>query len=353
MGRARRPNGGWTYAASGVDRSTIAESLGALLASVRTKPAAGHGVPVAAPGHYAGLLRIGRETVAVTTDTVGTKVLLADRLHRWEEVGEDIVGVNVNDLAAVGARTAGLVDTILCERPDARVFAAIGRGIDRGLRAAHCSLLGGETAVVPELVHRFDLGATAFGFFPQGRRPILGKAIRPGDLILGLPSHGAHANGYTLLRKIVDQSRAALDRPRPGERLPFGQELLRPTRIYTEAVDAVADLPAVHGLAHVSGGGVRNLVRLHPKVEFVLDRWPPLPSLFAWLQRTGGLSDQELFQTFNVGVGFILVVAADDGAAVRRRLARAGAPDALEIGRVERGSGVVLPQFDLEYRGYA
>jgi phosphoribosylformylglycinamidine cyclo-ligase len=308
---------------------------------------------VDAPGHYAGLLKLGAETIAITTDTVGTKVLLADRLSRWEEVGEDIVGVNVNDLAAVGARTAGLVDTILCERPDAGVFRALGRGIDRGLRAARCSLLGGETAVVPDLVHRFDLGATAFGFFPGGRRPVLGKRIRAGDRILGIPSDGAHANGYTLIRRIVDESRVDLLRPRPGGRGPVGRELLRPTRIYTEAADAVADLPGVHGLAHLSGGGVRNLVRLHPKVEFVLDGWPPVPSLFAWLQELGGLSDSELFQTFNAGVGFVLVVDPTSVRTVTTRLARAGAADAREIGHVAEGAGVSLPGFGLEYRGYS
>lgn len=336
-----------------MDRSSVSRALASLLSAVRYRPPADHGRPVEAAGHYAGLLRVGRETIAVTTDTVGTKVLLADQLDRWEEVGEDIVGVNVNDLAAVGARTAGLVDTILVERPDPEVFRKVGRGLNRGLAAARCSLLGGETAVVPELVHRFDLGATAFGFFPNGRRPILGKQIRPGDAILGIPSHGAHANGYTLIRRILTEAHIDLSQPRPGGRGAVGRELLRPTRIYTEAVDAVADLPSVHGLAHISGGGVRNLVRLREGVEFVLDEWPPVPSLFTWLKELGRFPDQELFQTFNAGVGFVLVVDREKVALVRARLARAGAPDARVIGTVGRGSGVSLPQFDLHYRGYS
>jgi phosphoribosylformylglycinamidine cyclo-ligase len=350
---SRPPRGRWTYAKSGVDRSSISTALTALIGAVRYRPPPAHGVRVEAPGHYAGLLRVGAETIAVTTDTVGTKVLLADRLGRWEEVGEDIVGVNVNDLAAVGARTAGIVDTILCARPDARVFRALGRGIDRGLAAARCSLLGGETAVVPDIVHRFDLGATAFGFFPGRRRPVLGDAIRAGDPILGIPSHGAHANGYTLIRRILDERKVDLARPRPGARRPIGRELLQPTRIYTEAVDAIADLPGVHGLAHMSGGGVRNLVRLNPGVEFVLHRWPTVPPLFRWLQEQGGLSDEELFQTFNAGVGFVVVVDDDAVAEVTARLAKAGAPDTVPIGRVGRGEGVTLPEHRLEYRGYA
>jgi len=331
----------------------VSQALAALLGAARYRAPPSHGGAVNAPGHYAGMLRVGRETIAVTTDTVGTKVLLADRLRRWEEVGEDIVGVNVNDLAAVGARAAGLVDTILVERPDPGIFRAIGRGMNRGLSVARCSLLGGETAVVPDLVHRFDLGGTAFGFFPAGRQPILGDAIRPGDTILGIPSNGAHANGYTLIRRILDEAKADLSSPAPGERASLGRALLRPTRIYTEAVDAVADLPSVHGLAHISGGGVRNLVRLREGVEFVLDEWPPVPSLFTWLKELGRFPDQELFQTFNAGVGFVLVVDREKVALVRARLARAGAPDARVIGTVGRGSGVSLPQFDLHYRGYS
>jgi phosphoribosylformylglycinamidine cyclo-ligase len=308
---------------------------------------------VPAPGHYAGMIRVGRETLAVTTDTVGTKVLLAEKMGRWEEVGEDIVGVNVNDLAAVGARPAALVDTILCERPDPAVFRAIGRGLNRGLRTAGCALLGGETAVVPSVVRGIDLGGTALGFFPHGRAPITGERIRPRDVILGIPSNGLHANGFTLVRQLLDDASVDLRQPRAGARLSVGAELLAPTRIYSPSAEALADRPETHGLAHLSGGGVRNLVRLHPGVSFVLDSWPTVPTLFDWLQRLGGVSDSEMFQTFNMGVGFALVVAPQHLAETRRRLARSGASDVTVIGRVERGSGVTLPARGLRYAGYS
>jgi phosphoribosylformylglycinamidine cyclo-ligase len=342
-----------TYAASGVDRSAISQALSELLAQVRYRAPPSHGRPVGAPGHYAGLIRIGRETIAVTTDTVGTKVLLAEEFGRWEEVGEDIVGVNVNDLASVGARTAGLVDTILCGRPDPTVLRALGKGIDRGLRRARCSLLGGETAVVPSIVQGTDLGATAFGFFPRGRVPVTGQRIRPGDVILGLPSNGVHANGFTLVRKLLREAEVDLRRPRPGARDPLVQELLVPTRIYSEPIEAIADRAETHGLAHLSGGGVRNLVRLHRGVRFELDGWPEIPPLFRWLQELGSVSDEEMFQTFNMGMGFAVVVARSHLAETRRRLARAGAPDAVVLGRVSRGEGVALPRFGLEYSGYS
>ncbi len=328
-------------------------SLAELLREVRYRAPPAHGRPVRAEGHYAGLLRIGTATVAVTTDTVGTKSLLAAEVGRWEEVGEDVVGVNVNDLAAVGARAAGLVDTILCARPDPSAFRAIGRGIDRGLRRARCTLLGGETAVVPEIVAGVDLGGTALGFFPPGRAPVLGDRIRAGDRLLGLRSHGVHANGFTLVRRLLRERSVDVRRPRPGGRLSLARELLRPTRIYSTPVDAVAGLRGVHGLAHVSGGGVRNLVRLRDDVRFVFDRWPSPPPLFRWLAELGDLSPREMFETFNMGVGFVLVVDPASQALVRRHLARSGGADVVEIGRVGRGTGVAVPPAHVEYEGYS
>jgi phosphoribosylformylglycinamidine cyclo-ligase len=344
---------GWTYARSGVDVVHRDAALSALLREVRFRPRPDHGRPVRAPGHFAGLVRIGRETLAITTDTVGTKVLLAERLGRWEEVGEDLVGVNVNDLAAVGARPAGLVDTIVTGRPEPDTFRAIGRGIERGLRAGGCALLGGETAVVPALVRGTDLGGTALGFFPRGRAPVLGDRIRVGDVILGIPSTGLHANGFTLVRRLLEERSVPLDRSRPGGRQDVGAELLRPTRIYCGAADAIAGLPGTHGLAHMSGGGVRNLVRLHPRVQFVLDRWPPIPPLFSWLGSLGPVDDAEMFQTFNMGIGFVAIVEPRRLSELRRRLARADAADSVVIGRVARGTGVRVPAYDLEYEGYA
>lgn len=344
---------GPTYAASGVDRAGVSRSLSELLRAVRYRPPPRHGRVVPLPGHYAGLIRIGRETIAVTTDTVGTKVLLAEEAGRWEEVGEDVVGANVNDLAAVGARPAGLVDTILCVRPDPATFGAIGRGIDRGLRAAGCALLGGESAVVPSIVKGIDLGGTAIGFFPRGRAPVTGDRIRPRDVLLGIRSAGLHANGFTLVRKLLSEAAIDLRSPRAGATIPLAQELLAPTRIYTRAVDALASRAETHGLAHLTGGGVRNLMRLHDGVGFVLDRWPEPPAIFDYVQRLGGVSDEEMYQTFNMGIGFVLVVAPDHLAETRRRLARAGAPDAVPIGRVERGEGVTLPSLGLSYHGYA
>lgn len=342
-----------TYARAGVDRSATAEALRALLGAVRYRPPASHGRPIGHVGHYAGLITVGRETIAATTDTVGTKVLLAQALGAWREVGEDMVAINVNDLASVGARPFGLVDTISCARPDPAIFAEIGVGLNRGLRAGRCALLGGETAIVPDIVDGIDLGATALGFFPGRRRPVTGERIRPGDALIGVPASGLHANGFTLVRRLLRRGRVDLKARRPGATGPVGRELLRATRSYVPVTEALADLPSTHGLAHLSGGGVRNLTRLNRRVGYLLDDWPRVPSIFGWLQRLGPVTDREMFQTFNMGVGFVAIVSGARAEESLDRLRTAGVRDARRIGTVAPEPGVRLPKWELEYEGYA
>jgi phosphoribosylformylglycinamidine cyclo-ligase len=347
-----RSTGGWTYQRAGVPRGDVSRALAALLAQVRYRPPGGYR-SAAARGHYAGFVRVGRELLALTTDTVGTKTLLAAETRRWEEVGEDIVGVNVNDLVSVGARPAALVDCILCPLPDPEAFAQIGRGLDRGLREAGCGLVGGETAVVPEVVRGIDLGGTALGAFPDGRKPILGTAVRSGDRIIGLPSHGPHANGFTLIRRLLRLRHVDLTRPRPRGRGAVGRELLRPTRIYVRSAEALADLPSTTGLAHISGGGVRNLVRLSKRSRFVLEGFPEPSGIYEWLANLGPIAPQELYQTFNMGIGFVVIVRPEALDRSLELLRSAGAPDARVIGSVERGHGVTLPSLGLSYPSYA
>jgi phosphoribosylformylglycinamidine cyclo-ligase len=342
-----------TYASAGVDRERTARALAALLSTARYRapPASGRSVPL--PGHYAGLVRIGRETIAITTDSVGTKSILAEKLGRWEPIGVDAVAVNVNDLASVGARPAGLVDVISCRRADPTVFEQVGRGIYKGLREARCSLLGGETAIVPELVQGVDVGGTAIGFFPSGRKPVTGNRIRRTDVVLGIPSSGLHANGLTLARRVVDESGVSWRASRPDAPRSIGDELLTPTRIYVGAAEALADQNAVTGFAHISGHGVRNLLRLNADVRFVLDRWPRPFGVFQWLADTGGIRLEELYQTFNMGIGFVVVVRSSFEGEALRRLWRAGYTDTLVVGHVAPGAGIEMPQFGLNYTSYS
>jgi phosphoribosylformylglycinamidine cyclo-ligase len=295
---------------------------------------------------------VGKETLALTTDTVGTKVLLAAEVHRWREVGEDLVAINVNDLAAVGARPIGFVDSISCPAPDRTVFREVGHGLRRGLALAGCALLGGETAVVPSIVRGVDLGGTALGHFPPGRTPVTGSQIRAGDVILGLASSGFHANGYTLIRRLLEERRVNLNRPRPGGRAPIGVELLRPTRTYIRPVEAIAAIPGVRGLAHVSGGGVRNLLRLKAGVRFELSDWPKIGERERWLASLGDVSVPEMFQTFNMGIGFAVVAARRAAPAILRHLRSNGAPDARPIGTIVAGAGVTVPEHGVTFAEY-
>ena len=341
-----------TYREVGVDHGAISRSLRGFLRAVHPPRPSGHGRLKLGPGHFSGLLQVGRETLAITTDGVGTKVLLAEQLDRWEEVGEDLVAVNVNDLSAVGARPLALLDYLAMPRPEERVLRAIGRGVGRGLRRAGCGLVGGETAVVPELHRAPDLSGTALGYFPPGRPPVTGERIRPGDVALGLPSSGFHANGYTLVRRLVERAGLSLRSPLPGGGLPLGRRLLAPSRIYTRGLEALLAERLPVGLAHVTGGGARNLARLNPKVGFRLDGWPPPRGLFRWVADLSGLGAEELYQTFNMGVGFVVVVRPSHVDRARAVLARSGERNVSILGRAVASPGVHLSGLGVRYEGY-
>jgi phosphoribosylformylglycinamidine cyclo-ligase len=213
-------------------------------------------------------------------------------------------------------------------------------------------LAGGETAVVPEIVKGVDLGGTAIGFFPRGRTPVTGSRVRPGDLVIGVPSRGFHANGFTLVRRLLREKRVDLQHPRRGGRVALGHELLAPGRIYVDVSEALADRATTHGFAHISGGGVRNLVRLNPEVRFELDGWPRPSGVFEWARQLGEIEPRELYQTFNMGIGFAAIVSPRSLTPSLQALRTAGVRDARAVGRVVRGHGVVLPQLGLEYTGY-
>lgn len=341
-----------TYADVGVKRGDITASLSALLKGVRYRPPSSSGSMVDLPGHFAAVLKIGREHIAMTTDGVGTKLLLAQSLGRWEEMGQDVVAVNVNDLCAVGARPAAFLDTISCRQPDTAVFAALGRGLDRALRESRCALAGGETAVVPDLVQGLDLSGTAIGFFPKGRKPVTGAQLRSGDVLIGLPSTGFHANGYTLVRRLLETSGVSLAEHITGERLPLGRLLLAPSRIYVGAIEALLGAKLAVGLAHITGGGYRNLIRLHPKFEFHLDAFPQPQGLFQWVEAISELPAYELYQTFNMGYGFVVAVHPKDEEAALDLLAENGEPKARVLGHVRPGHGVRLPDAEVHYNDY-
>ncbi len=310
----------------------VGEGLGALLRWVR--PTFGY-APGAEPtldiGYFANVIPVAPNLgIAISTDGVGTKLLVAQAVGRFDTVGIDCVAMNVNDVLCVGARPIALVDYIALEQATPALLDQLGRGLARGCELAEVSCPGGELAQVREMLHgarpgsAVDLVGTAIGTVALDR-VVAGQNVAAGDVVIGLESAGLHSNGFTLARRAIARAGLALDAHVGELDCPLAEELLRPTRIYVKPVlDLLAaDLP-IHALSHVTGDGLFNLVRTTRAVGFDIERWPEPPPIFALIQRLGAIADEEMFRAFNMGIGFALVVAPSGADEVRTRLERAG-----------------------------
>jgi phosphoribosylformylglycinamidine cyclo-ligase len=285
-----------------------------------------------------------KEPVLVSgTDGVGTKLKLAFQLDRHDTVGIDLVAMSVNDILVQGAEPLFFLDYFACGKLSVDTAAQVVQGIARGCELAGCALIGGETAEMPSMYPdgEYDLAGFAVGAVEKSRI-IDGSSIRPGDVVLGLASSGAHSNGYSLLRKVLERSRPDLGAPFDGER-SLADVVMAPTRIYVKPLLALmAEHPGlVKGLAHITGGGLlENVPRiLGDGLKAVLQKaaWPR-PRLFDWLQAEGGIAETEMHRVFNCGIGMVVVVAAEQAAPARSRLEALGEA-VFEIGRIEARQG--------------
>lgn len=261
------------------------------------------------PGHYASVIRVTDELgVAFATDGVGTKMVVAEQLGRFDTVGVDCIAMNVNDLVCVGAEPIALLDFILCEAANPEICERIGVGLRRGAELAGVEIPGGEIAQVGDIVSGWELSASAIGLVELDAI-VTGERIEPGDALIGLPSSGLHSNGYTLARRVL------ADVPLDDERLgrPLGEVLLEPTEIYVRAsLEVLRSDVDVRGLAHITGDGLNNLLRLSKDVGYEIDAPLPVPPIFGLIQELGGISGAEMHEVFNMGLGFVCVVAAAD-----------------------------------------
>lgn len=285
-----------------------------------------------------------REPLLVASvDGVGTKLKIAFAANRHDTVGADLVNHCVNDIAVVGARPLFFLDYIGAEKLESRVFSQLLRGFTRACRAAKCALIGGETAQMPGMYRRgeYDLAGCIVGVVDR-KDLIDGSRIRPGDVILGLPSNGLHTNGYSLARKILfEQKRFKLTSTIPGTRHALAEELLRVHRNYQPAL-AKVPRGMLHGLAHITGGGlVDNFPRVLPKnCDAMIDtRSWRVPAIFEFLRAEGNIERAEMFQVFNMGIGMVAIVSEADAEKIKTTLR------ARIIGRVERGSGKACLSF--------
>jgi phosphoribosylformylglycinamidine cyclo-ligase len=348
MSDTQRPSaaGAGAYALAGVDTGAADRAVGALVAVLRTIDSGRAARTVPLPGHYAAVLEVAPNLgIAVGTDGVGSKLIVAELTGRYDTVGIDCVAMNVNDVICVGAEPIAVLDYLAVEQADPDVFAAIARGLKAGAEQAGVEIPGGEVAVLPELIRGhpspggFDLTAACFGTVALDRI-VTGAECAPGDALIGLPSSGLHSNGYTLARRALEP--LGLDRrPAALGGASVADALLEPTVVYVRAVLELlrSGLP-VHGLAHVTGGGLANLLRLSESVGFAIDRPLPVPPVFDLVRDHGAVSEAELWGVFNMGCGFVVVVpeaAAGDAVSLLAR----HHPGTARIGAVTADAGAV------------
>ena len=338
---------GLSYAAAGVDIDAAHQAMKGVAALVRSTATPD---TLSALGSFGGLYRVPRDArqpvLVASTDGVGTKLKVAFTSGRHGTVGEDLVNHCVNDILVQGARPLFFLDYVGVGRLEPGVVEALVEGVARGCRENGCALLGGETAEMPDMYApgEYDLAGTIVGLVEEDR-VLDGRAIRPGDAIVGIASSGLHTNGYSLARRIVfDRLGLGMDDAFPEEEGSVADVLLRVHRSYLKPLYPLVEAGRVRGLAHITGGGlVDNVPRILPQgvdARFDLGSWT-VPALFRVLQREGGVEEREMFRAFNMGVGMAAVVAADDADAAVRDL-RAAGEQAWIAGEIVPGDGKVV-----------
>jgi phosphoribosylformylglycinamidine cyclo-ligase len=341
---------GKTYRDAGVDIGSIhrgQKSIGEIISVTHKMLAVGK--VTSGFGHYAGLVKLADQTVALHADGVGTKVIVAQMMNKFNTVGIDCVAMNVNDVICVGAQPVAFIDYIALRHPNEWLLQEIAKGLVKGAQKSRMAIVGGETAVLQDIIaagdseNAFDLAGMVMGVL-RGK-PILGDMIKPGDLILGVESSGLHSNGYTLARKVL-LSKYSVDDNADHLVQTVGEELLIPTRIYVRPViEILKKRIRVHGLANITGGGFTKLPRLNSRVRYIFDNLPAPTGIFKQIQIDGNIESKEMYRTFNMGVGFCVVAS------------KASAEDIINIfekhkirceavGKIEKGEGEVAARID-------
>ncbi|MEA1993084.1 MAG: phosphoribosylformylglycinamidine cyclo-ligase [Euryarchaeota archaeon] len=296
------------YADAGVDISAEEQAVKELLKVIKPSLSFRKDTLSEAAG-YTGYIKLGEQYLALSTDGVGTKTLIAERLEKYDTIGIDLIAMVVNDLICDGFEPIALSDYIVVQEPDENFMKEFGKGLLKGAEEANIAIISGETATHSNMEQKFDLGATALGI---AQAP-LKHSTNEGDIIIGLPSSGIHSNGISLARKLFKNNETLL------------REVLRPTKIYVKDVLNLISRVKVKGLAHTTGGGLLNLQRVAPGVRIEL---PEIPSIFKEIM-VRGVAFEEMCRTYNMGVGFAVIVDEED---VNRALKTLD--DSIVIGKV-------------------
>ncbi|MFM8658348.1 MAG: phosphoribosylformylglycinamidine cyclo-ligase [Candidatus Nitrosotenuis sp.] len=327
-----------TYKSAGVDVSRIKKSqsaIGRIISSTHS------GIVKSGFGHYAGLVGIhGGKYLATHTDGVGTKVIIANLLKKYDTIGIDCVAMNVNDIICIGAAPISFVDYIAANKNNESVFVDIAKGLAVGAKKSGMPIVGGETAIMPDLFEEkkfaFDLAGMVAGIVDKNK-VIMGDKIKPGDIIIGLASTGIHSNGYSLARKALLKKYSISDTVKGLGKI--GQAMLTPTEIYVKPVlDAISKCQ-IHGLANITGGAFTKLLRLK-RAGFVLDMMPEPPKIMQLIENLG-VTNEEMHKTFNMGVGFCIIAPKSEVNKIMS-ICTKHKITSYEIGHVSEKSGVFV-----------
>jgi phosphoribosylformylglycinamidine cyclo-ligase len=331
-----------TYKKAGVDISDIKKSqtaIGRLIASthkLQKKAKIAHGF-----GHYAGIVEIpGGKLLATHTDGVGTKVVIANMMKKYNTIGIDCVAMNVNDIICIGATPISFVDYIAANKNDQQIFKKIVEGLVAGAKKSAMPIVGGETAIMPDVIEgkgfAFDLAGMVVGLVSK-KEMVLGDKIKTGDVIIGAKSSGIHSNGYSLARKALLGKYSVKDKVKGVGVL--GDALLKPTEIYVKPVLEMVQKCKVSGFAHITGGSFTKLLRLK-NIGYDIDSLPKLPPIIGLIQEQG-VKPEEMYKTFNMGVGFC-VIAPPNQANKIKSIFKKHKISSQEIGRITPKKGVTV-----------
>ena len=272
--------------------------------------------------------------------------MIAEALNKWDTVGIDCIAMNVNDTICVNAEPTSFVDYIAIDKPNEEITKEIGIGLQKGAELSNMEIVGGEIAVLPEIVNGVDLSGTCLGYVEKDKI-ITGSTCEEGDLIVSLRSSGIHSNGLTLARKIVEANNIGWNDKVSGLSKTIGEELLTPTEIYVKQVLEITSNFNVHGLVDITGGGLRNILRMRKGLQYVIsDPVKPAP-IFTRLQELGEVEDKEIYQTLNMSMGFTIIAPAEDAEQIAKKYQNAEV-----VGRVQKGDGVLLEPGNILYDHY-
>ena len=331
-----------TYSESGVDIDLEAKTVSKLADKLNSTLK--YRDIITDSGHYAALVRLGDKAIAMSTDGVGSKILIAEMMNKYDTVGIDCIAMVVNDILCVGAEPIALVDYLAVEKPDPEKASEIAEGLVKGAHESKISIIGGETASLPGIIKDFDIAGCGIGFVDVDKI-ITGEDIQAGDVLIGIESNGIHSNGYSLARKVLfDKAGFKVTDKMPNSETTIGEELLRPTELYVKPIVSLFKKDYdIHGLAHITGGGFTNLRRLKKGVGYEITSLPEVPEIFKLIYAQD-VDLKEMYKVFNMGVGFVVITTDKEAGKIMETLSESC--NCQIIGKVIDDEKIIVETFE-------